>query len=179
MSNGTRLQFADAYRLAERLTRELAPVTRRSKTAGSLRRRRSDVGDIEIVVEPLERELIGATEPDLDAIRQVASKWGQMSGGNRMITVRLREPAGFKVELYIVTPPANWNCILAIRTGPARLGAEVMRRLNGRGYEHTRGHITRRDTGQIVPVPDEETFFALAGLPCLPPSRRDSAAAGG
>ncbi|HET7229987.1 MAG TPA: hypothetical protein VFJ16_08300 [Longimicrobium sp.] len=182
MSDGPRLPYAEAYARAQRLVDDLAPHVVRCKVAGSLRRKRPDVGDIEIVVEPRMREGMFISVPDVDAIRAVASRWGLVSskekpdGSEKMLKVRLYEPADFKVELYIVTPPAEWACILAIRTGPAKLGEWAMTRMKQRGYRHTCGHVETAD-GARVDVPDEEAFFRLAGLRCVAPSLRDTDAA--
>ena len=171
MSTGTRLPFAVALAIAERLVRELEPVVARVKVAGSLRRRKPDVGDIELVVEPRQIEDLGGCVPDIDAVRDVARRWAldrAVDGRDRKLSVRL--PEGLAVELYLVHPPAQWGSILAIRTGPAELGKRVMTLLKRRGYEHVAGHVERN--GETVETATEEQFFALAGLPCLPPKRR-------
>jgi DNA polymerase/3'-5' exonuclease PolX len=45
------------------------------------------------------------------------------------------------------------------------------------GLRHVDGHVERVATGEVVPTPTEEDFFRLAGLPFLPPAKRDSRAA--
>ncbi|HSH44400.1 MAG TPA: hypothetical protein VK966_00955 [Longimicrobiales bacterium] len=179
MSTGMRMPWADAAALAKRLSDDLAPVVERSKVVGSVRRRKPTVGDIEFLIEPrhVTADLFGATKPDTDAIHAVARTWGEIvKGGERMVQVTGVGEAGATVDLYLVHPPANWWCLMAIRTGPARLGHMAMVRMRDRGFRHESGRILRRD-GSEHPVESEADFFACAGLRCLPPHERTPEAA--
>lgn len=181
MSSGTKLPFQEALDVARRLTEELKSVVARSKVAGSLRRRRPEVGDIELVIEPhlVEVDLFGRHDPGLEEIRAVVQEWGTiLKGGDRMIqVVDVYGKVGLKVDLFLVHPPAQWGSILAIRTGPAELGQLAVTLMRERGFRHRSGYAVNVATGAPVPTPTEEAFFELAGLPCLPPARRDSPAA--
>lgn len=177
VSSGRKIPWPIAAELAQRFCQDLRPVARRVKTAGSVRRRKQEVGDIEIVVEPLIREvgLFGERLPDVDLIRSVADRWGTIKkGGQKMIQVEISE--GICVDLFLVTPPAQWGSILAIRTGPAELGKHAVTCMRERGLQHVDGHIEDR-RGEWVPTPREEDFFDAAGLPCLPPRLRATPAA--
>lgn len=66
-----------------------------------------------------------------------------------------------------------WGSILAIRTGPADLGQLVVTRMKAFGFSHAEGYAHDMH-GNLVLTESEAQFFALAGLPCLPPSQRDS-----
>jgi DNA polymerase/3'-5' exonuclease PolX len=135
------------------------------------------VGDVELVLEPRRvASIFGPGDPDTASVRLVAEKWGRIiKGGQRMIQVE--RPDGVRVDLYLVHPPAEWACILAIRTGPSELGHLAVTRLTARGYRHVDGRILRGQNGPAVPVPDEETFFGLAGLEYFPPEQRNGPSA--
>ena len=172
---GTRLSWDDASRIAQKLFTDMEPAARRVKTVGSVRRRRPDVGDIELLVEPRMEPhgLFGEMRPDVESIRAVAAKWGEIvKGGEKMLSI-LR-PDGVKIEVYMVTPPAQWGSLLAIRTGPGDLGKHAVSLMIERGLRHVAGHVEDRRTGEVLSTATEEEFFVLAGLPCLPPHRRDS-----
>ncbi|HEU0299371.1 MAG TPA: hypothetical protein VFR37_07955 [Longimicrobium sp.] len=175
MSAGERIPLAQAKEIAAQCMGDLGPVVKRALVAGSIRREREMVGDVEIVAEPLDvSDLLGNGEPDVESVRRVAHRWGTpVKNGSKFIQVR--RPDGVHVDLWLVTPPAEWWCIVAIRTGPAELGRHVVTRMQTRGYKHDGGHVLR--AGQRVPVPDEDAFFSFAGLPCLPPNQRDGDAA--
>ena len=177
MSTGTKLSWTEAAAIAQRLTTELLQVAARVKTAGSVRRRKEEVGDIEIVVEPrtVEIGLFAEPKPDVEIIRETASGWGiLLKAGEKSIQAQLLD--GTKVDLFLVTPPAQWGSILAIRTGPAELSKHAVTCMLERGYRHREGRVIDR-RGELVPTPTEEEFFRLAGLPCLPPQRRHTPAA--
>lgn len=178
MSTGQRLPFDQALKLAGQLVEELRPVVKRVKVAGSLRRRRPDVGDIELVVEPelYATDLFGGVGPDLNQIRYIARSWGALRrNGDRQIQVAgVKGLDGFTVELYLVHPPAQWGSILAIRTGPADLGRIAMGRLLGLGYKHQEGFVLRTSDRRLMPTPEEEDFFRFAQLECRPPAQREA-----
>lgn len=178
MSSGRKIPWPIAAELAQRFCQDLLPVAKRVKTAGSVRRRKPEVGDIEIVVEPVVREvgLFNENLPDVDLIRSVADRWGTIKkGGLKMIQVEI--PEGICVDLFVVTPPAQWGSILAIRTGPVELGKHAVTCMRERGFRHVEGHVVEEASGQLIPTPREEDFFAVAGLPCLAPRLRGTPAA--
>lgn len=177
MSTGKPLPFREAYGLAEDVAAELRPLVVRLKAGGSLRRRRPHVSDIEFVAEPrmVEVDLFGAMAPVVDPIRKRLEELGTwVKGADRMMQITdLFGRPGLKCEVYLVHPPAQWGSQLAIRTGPWELGRHAVTVMRDRGYRHDEGHAIEISTDRTVPTPTEEDFFALAGLPCWPPSRRD------
>lgn len=178
MSTGTSLPFEEAFRLARIAVDELRPHVVRIKAAGSLRRRRPRVGDIEFVVEPplFQVDLFGTMAPVVEPIRAALLQLGTwVKGGDRMMQITdALGCRGLKCEVYLVWPPAQWGSILAIRTGPWELGRHAVTVMKKHGYQHDEGHAVEVATGLTVPTPEEEDFFRLAGLPCVPPAQRDS-----
>lgn len=176
MSAGTKVPWAEAAELAKQLVDELAEAVVRVKTVGSVRRRREMVGDIELLVEPrVSGDLFGGEGPDLDAVRHVARGWGRLlKNGDRFLQVRRWD--GTNIDLFLCHPPAQWGSLLAIRTGPVELSRHAVTCMLGRGFRHERGFVMGQDK-QVVPTPEEEDFFRLAGLPCLPPRLRHTPAA--
>lgn len=175
MSAGTKLPWADAAALAERLSGDLAPVVARCKVVGSVRRRKPLVGDVELLVEPRMQpvDLFGTEAPDVESIRAVAERWGTVvKGGERMIQVTdVDGVSGRTVDLYLVHPPANWYALLCIRTGPAELGQQAVTLMQRYGRFQKMGRVVDR-AGVEVPITSEADWFACAGLACLPPAER-------
>ncbi|HEX6923784.1 MAG TPA: hypothetical protein VF167_00020 [Longimicrobiaceae bacterium] len=174
MSSGQKIPFADAYRLAERIAGELRPLCRRVKAVGSLRRRRPYVRDLEFLLEPeTSGDLFGGEQALIEPVRNCAARLGTLTkDGHRYVQFTTNEVA---VDLFLCYPPAEWGSLLAIRTGPATLGHLAMLQFQQRGLIHSGGGLYRGHVSPStkIPVPDEETFFRLAGLPCLPPHKRD------
>lgn len=77
-----------------------------------------------------------------------------------------------QVEVYITTP-TSWGAIFAIRTGPADFSkALVTYVLTRTPYKHDAGMLIDKVTGTGIPVPTEQHYFALVGLPWWPPDQR-------
>lgn len=177
MSGGPRLPFEEALKLAKHLVDELTPAVKRLKVAGSVRRKKATVGDIEIVAEPFmyQQNLFGELAPDVQQILFVCKQIGTvLKSGQRMIQVGdvLGKP-GLNLDLHLVHPPAQWGSILAIRTGPYELGKLAMIRMGMLGRQHQDGFVIESASRRLLPTPEEEDFFLLAGLPCLPPIQRE------
>jgi DNA polymerase/3'-5' exonuclease PolX len=83
---------------------------------------------------------------------------------------------GLQVDLFLAQAD-NWGLTLLVRTGSAEFSAAVLacwKRVQGIGREQpgsVDGRLVTRD-GQVVPTPDEETFFHLLGLEPIEPARR-------
>ena len=180
MSTGKKIPLAVAQALADRIVRDLTPYVSRIQVAGSIRRRRPTVGDIEIVVEPITRadmffkEVSG--DPEVELLRhKCGRKIGKVvRGGFRQLKVEdVYTVQGVSLDVFLTHPPSQWGSILAIRTGPAAFSAWCMYRLRGRGLIHVAGHVENWETGELVPTPTEEAFFAAAGVDYLEPWERD------
>lgn len=165
--------------VAQALYDVVAPVCRWAAIAGSLRRGLSHVKDIELVLAPVpERDLLGEERyetTDLDAelelqelsgalLRRPPERWGKR--------YKAASHQGIPVDIFIVRPPAEWGAVLAIRTGPAELGRELVTRCRDRGLRCTDGRLVD-GKGRTVPTPSEEDFFRECGLPYVEPAERE------
>ncbi len=194
MSAGARMTFEDAYKLAEEAAEQLRPTVEVLKAVGSLRRRRTKVGDIEFLARPhSDPDLFGGPATvHLAEVRNALHHLGTwIKGGSRMMQITdLLGREGARLELYLVHPggcvcrdcaphgPSAWGSMLAIRTGPEELSRYCVTRMRSLGYRHDHGHAQAVGTEELVPTETEEAFFELAGVACLPPSLRDEQADG-
>jgi len=163
--------------IAERIAEGLRDVCARVAIAGSLRRGRSHVGDIEIVAKVVvERGGLFGDEltPLLEPVRHVLSCHGELGkNGTRYIEVLDVGGVGVKADVFLVHPPAEWGTILAIRTGPSELSQWAVTRMRRLSRRCVDGHVETKD-GERIPTPTEAAFFRAAGLDCLPPEDRES-----
>jgi DNA polymerase/3'-5' exonuclease PolX len=182
MSEGFSMRYDDALDIAKLMHEQLVPLARvvdgepRCKVVGSLRRRRHYVSDIELLIEaPLvETDLFGGTAPAVDPIKAVVERWGEkIKGGDKYIQVNVDGVDGLKCDVFIVTPPANWFVLLAIRTCPAQLGRECVTRMKFHGLRCEDGRILRPDNTEY-PINSEEDFFMAARMPFFKALHRDS-----
>jgi len=159
--------------------------------AGSLRREKPEVKDIEIVCVP---RLVhaktgsmfdGVDFPDepaprvsaitRDALIPITGQGGLRKHGDRYSQFLL--PEGIYVDLFCVLPPAQWGVILAIRTGSAEFSHWLVTSRRRGGAMPSNLHVAdgalRNTDNSIIPTPTEEAFFAAIGLPWMEPNKRE------
>lgn len=186
MSDKKKYPRADALKVAEELIAALAPACERIAIAGSLRRRRLTVGDIELLFVPqltlANDDLFHTvTEP---ATEKVIDEWlraGVLSkrlsktsvatwGPKNKLAVHIA--SGIPVDLFTTTLE-NWFMSLVIRTGPKELNLKLISSAADRGYQlHAYGTFTHIDSGLTVAVESEEEVFKIAGVPYIQPYDR-------
>lgn len=119
-----------AAEIARMVGNQIIPYCVRLEIAGSIRRGKDEVGDIELVAMPkmepvydLWGEKVG--EHSLLNDRSIFEAMGKISkSGKRFVQVELLE--GINLDLFIVLPPAQWGVILAIRTGPVEFSQWIV-----------------------------------------------------
>lgn len=187
MSSGTRLPLAHAERVARAIVGELAPACERIEIAGSIRRKKPDVGDIELVLVPRmvdgAPDLLGAVTERTSALEPVLAR---LAAEGRLVDHPEKREAdgdkykrrwaaklGIQVDLFLVTPPAEWGPLFTIRTGSAAYSQRLVTALHARGRRCVAGAVRERlGHGAVVPCPEEVDFFRACGVPMLPPERR-------
>lgn len=195
----------------------------RWELAGSLRRNRELVGDVEHVVIPRMGEVtkpgtntlfnlpergnvLWARLDELVAEREIGRWYNGRSEtwGERYRRVGFR---GFCHEFFTADAD-NWGSVMLIRTGPAEFSKGWVTALQTRGLKHVGGRVIRSGwvrcincdwqghaedladscgdshcpacsaagasawPAVVVPTPDEDTAFGLAGFEFIEPSRR-------
>ena len=193
MSRGEPLRWAEAHAVATELVGLLADACERIEIAGSLRRRKAEVHDIELVAiakmgEPESWTVWG--EPAGAGIERLGPRIAYLvSEGElapRAVEIHRRDGSietgqrmggaykalvyrGMPVDLFI-TDAERWGCIFALRTGPGDWNVELV----SRGKEHWRrvedGRVLYH--GKPVPTPEEADFFRALGVPWVEPHER-------
>lgn len=186
MSTGERIPLAVAQREATRVLEALraSGLFDRSEIAGSVRRGRETVRDLELVLRPADDEEFGLESKLAAAIRDAglarappvgdrAAPWGRKY---RKCETMIEIPTGRRpvlVDLFLVRPPARWGPVFAIRTGSAEFSQFVVTRLHAYGLEAREGRVVRRADGAEIPTDSEEEFFAAAHVRTPPPAERE------
>ena len=91
------MEYSKAILIAEKVKAELAPHCERIEIAGSLRRKKEFVGDIEIVAIPKDYE-IGLFE---SGIATVINKWPKLKGELPCKNTQRMLPEGIKLDLLV------------------------------------------------------------------------------
>lgn len=171
----TKLPLRDAAALALLMCERLKPYCRRIEIAGSIRRRKSEIGDIELVAMPyFSDDLFGSSTGDHKLNGVDWESFGRVvKNGNKYKQIELFE--GVNLDLFIVTPPAQWGVLFLIRTGSAEFSHRFVTSKQAGGllpsYLKVKdGAIWSRN--HIVPTPEEKDVFDLAGVGWIEPERR-------
>ena len=188
--NGERMPLAEAELLAAELVALLAESCERIIVAGSIRRRRDDVGDIDLVCEPkllIEADMFGDNAGTIDLLdarcEELWTSYGVLTprlnkDGRRSWGTSLKRATfrGVAVDVQAVHDTSTWGAWLAIRTGPAAFNKAMVtpRSQGGRllpGFEFKDGFKLHRYGGRIE-TPTEEALFEALGLPVVAPEDR-------
>lgn len=159
-----RLRLADAEQVAGPLVDYLRGIdgVKGIEVAGSFRRRRETVGDLDVLVSAAR----GAKVMD-DVVRYEDVAEVQAQGGTRA-TLRLRN--GLQVDVRVV-PAAAFGSALHYFTGSKAHNIAVRRMAMARGLKLNEYGIFRGE--RRVGGRTEDEVFAAVGLPVIPPELRE------
>ena len=180
MSDGPRLPRAQALELARQVVDLLRPVCERVEIAGSLRRCKPDVGDIEIVCIPSVSYLtdLSGEKTEVHSPTQI---YAAMRDGGFTCTEggdRLAKFAGgaCPIEIYITTPE-RWGVIFTIRTGPADWTKLLVTQRSKGGLcpshlQFEGGRIVHRQSKVALETPEEADVFVAINHRWIAPEDR-------
>jgi len=171
------MKLTIARNIAERVVYDLAPHCEpgRCVVAGSVRRCKPEVGDIEVVCIPLRvpADLFGIDTQVDPEFAAAVNRWPAIKGQPAGRYTQRLLPEGINLDLFMATAD-NWGAILLIRTGPADYSRRfVANLLPAEGYQMDGGYVhDRRGSRAIVSTPEEISMFRLAKVPWLEPEDR-------
>jgi len=149
----------------------------RKEIAGSIRRRKPDVGDIELlcipkyegVIDRLDRRVQGLMFQGVLALR--LNKLGRKVYGPKN-KLMLHVPSGIGVDIFSTTEEC-WPVALVVRTGGKKSNMRIATAALQKGYQfHAYGSGFSTPSGEIVCRSEREVFEAV-GLPYREPWERD------
>jgi DNA polymerase/3'-5' exonuclease PolX len=184
----TRFPLPVAAAVADHLVGQLSVACLRIVTAGSIRRAKPDVGDIELLyiprVEPAKNpaDFFGAMDinladhaiADLESrhllARRLNARGHTTFGPSNKLMVHV--PSGIPVDLFTARRE-NWFNLLVCRTGPAESNMRIAQAAIGRGWRwNPYGPGFTRPGGEEHPCTSEEDVFNFVGLRYLEPQAR-------
>ncbi|WP_437567731.1 DNA polymerase/3'-5' exonuclease PolX [Sorangium sp. So ce542] len=161
-----RVRLADAEAQVEPLLRHLraAREALAVEVAGSLRRRKETVGDVDILVSARHGEPVASRLLSYPEIKQV------LAHGATKCSVVLR--SGLQIDLRVV-PPASYGAALHYFTGSKAHNIAVRTLGVSRGLKINEYGVFRGD--RRIAGQAEEDVFRAVGLPWIPPELREDA----
>ncbi|MFJ5031764.1 DNA polymerase/3'-5' exonuclease PolX [Streptomyces sp. NPDC088560] len=163
---GARAPLSLALETAEEIVGELSAVTgcRRCAYAGSLRRMRETVGDLDVLVAAKRSEPFMAALCALPATAEVIAR------GTKKTSVRTAK--GLQVDLRVV-PPESWGAALQYFTGSKAHNIRTRTIAVHQGLKLSEYGLFDADSGASLASRTEEEVYARLGLPWIPPTLRE------
>lgn len=204
MSDTPKRPYDAMWPIARDLVERLRPYCQRIEIAGSLRRGKSLIGDIEIVAipQPAQASFGGGiiSQPyQLDARIEEAVAQGRVtiirSGPKqKSLFFNLKNVGRVDVELWLQPDPATWGCNFMIRTGSADFAKWMV---TSQGWGGAMPNELRFQDGRLwrvpndmrfqggqtllealrlhpLPTPEEADVFDALGLAWIPPHEREA-----
>ena len=162
---GRRFRRASITPYAEALLRHLraTPGVKQAELAGSYRRARETVGDLDILVEADPSDAVMERFTTYDEVQQILAK------GDTKSSVLLR--AGIQVDLRVV-PAESFGAALQYFTGSKEHNIAVRKIAQAKGLKVNEYAVTRGE--QAVAGRTEKEVYAALGLAWMPPELREN-----
>ncbi len=165
-SSAGRVQIDAAMAVAEEIMSVLSalPGCTRCAYAGSLRRMKETVGDIDILVASADPKPIMAAFAGLDLVGSVLVQ------GDKKTSIRTTR--GLQVDLRVV-PAESWGAAMQYFTGSKQHNVRIREMAVRRGLKLSEYGLHRVDDGSLVVSETEEEVYHQLGLDWIPPTLRE------
>jgi DNA polymerase (family 10) len=163
-----RMALGRALPLAQELAHALERVkeVKQLSLAGSIRRRKETVGDIDILVTSARPEKV------MEAFTRLPQVADVLERGSTKASIRHRE--GIQVDLRVVEPAA-FGAALVYFTGSKQHNIRIREMAQKKGLKISEYGVFKESTGRRVAGKTEEEVYAAIGLPWIPPELREDA----
>ncbi|MEE1767465.1 DNA polymerase/3'-5' exonuclease PolX [Streptomyces sp. JV185] len=163
---GGRILLSTAMEAAEDIVSELSRITgcEQCAYAGSLRRMKETIGDIDILVAA------GRSAPFMDALTELPATAEIIVHGEKKTSIRTVN--GLQVDLRVVRPDA-WGAGLQYFTGSKAHNIRTRTIAVHLGLKLSEYGLFEAEDGKRVASLSEEEVYARLGLPWMPPTLRE------
>jgi DNA polymerase/3'-5' exonuclease PolX len=190
MNQKIKYTYAEAYAVAMDLVSALSPFCDRITIAGSLRRRKTVVGDVEILYIGKQQTasdpnlLFGFTTENKADYKilslETSGIFRRRLNVNGLTTYGLKNKlmvhcdSGIPIDLFSATEENWWN-YLVCRTGPAESNIRIATAAKDKGFKwnpYGAGFSGRLHPNKIYPMRSEREVFEFVGLEYKEPWQR-------
>ncbi|MEU6881022.1 DNA polymerase/3'-5' exonuclease PolX [Streptomyces sp. NPDC046712] len=161
-----RILVSAAMDIAEQLVAELSDIRGcvRCTYAGSLRRMKETIGDIDILVAARR------SAPFMDALAALPHTAEVIAHGEKKTSVRT--VTGLQVDLRVL-PPASWGAGLQYFTGSKAHNIRTRELAVRQGLKLSEYGLFDAESGESITSETEEAIYERLGLPWIPPTLRE------
>ena len=163
-----KLPLIQATALANKIVTALSPGCLRAEIAGSIRRQKEYVGDLEIVC---------IAKPELDSVIEELVTDNRLTrgdkNGKKFKNFLIPSVPGLGLDLFIPTRE-TWGVIFTIRTGPAEFSQKLVTQQNKGGFLPSDLHVKEGRIwrgSEALPTPEEASVFKMLGWYIEPENR--------
>ncbi|GAA1528955.1 DNA polymerase/3'-5' exonuclease PolX [Actinomadura kijaniata] len=163
---GERVLVDVAAELADGIVAALrdVPGCRKITHAGSLRRMRETIGDVDVLAASDDPRPLMEAFTALPLVAEV------IAGGDKKTSVRTT--TGLQVDLRVV-PPEAWGAALQYFTGSQAHNIRTREIAFRQGLKLSEYGLFDSDSGELVVSETEEEVYERLGLPWIPPTLRE------
>ncbi len=162
------MELAQAQKTADSALGRFRPYCSQIEIAGSVRRARRFVNDIDIVLIPTDRNAVGRVLMEM-AVESTGSPKPEMAGPKIARVMH----QGIRLDIYYATPE-TFATLLLIRTGSKRHNAHLAGRAKEKGWRLAASGDGLFDADdQRLAGDTEASIFEALGLPYKEPGKRE------
>jgi DNA polymerase (family X) len=167
-TGGERTRLDVALALAEELVAGLraCAAVEEITYAGSLRRMRETIGDVDILAASEDVETVMKAFDDLEMVGRTLAR-----GDTKMSVITLK---GLQVDLRVV-PYDAWGAAMIYFTGSKAHNIKIREMAVKKGWKLSEYGLFSTKTNKRIACRTEETVYAKLGLPWIPPQLREDA----
>ena len=161
-----RIPIGEAWLMAQEILAVLAalPGVEKTAVAGSLRRRKETIGDIDLLVAAQTSDLIMDTFVNLPQVESVSGH-----GATKSSVILL---SGMQVDLRVL-PPERWGTLLSYFTGSKNHNVRLRELALKQGLSLNEHAFTPEDGRAEILCDTEEAVYATLNLPYIVPTLRE------
>lgn len=160
------MRLEEATTIAEKVKESLSPYCEKLEIAGSIRRRKPVVHDIDMV-------LIEKPEAALILSSLIASMGRMELNGDKLKRLWYGDKLpSISIDIYIATP-ATWATLLLIRTGSKENNIRLASLAKRRGWQlKANGDGLFNERGERIAGETEQSIYEALGIPYQEPNER-------
>ena len=146
------MELEKAKQIGTEVLEKIRPYIDKGEVAGSVRRQKQEVHDIDLVIE-LKKEFMARTD-----IKKILKDYGRFELDGKKL-VRFITKDEVQIEVYIAH--GNYDSLLMIRTGSLEHNKKLCVKANVLNYSLTAKGLINKDNGSVIATKEEDIFREL------------------